>query len=644
MDRAASNRYRHDIDGLRAIAVAAVVIFHFSQTLLARGFLGVDIFFVISGYLIAGLVLRGLGENRFSIAVFYQRRIGRLIPALIALLLATSMAVTAIFLPADLEGYAKSLLASLFFVANIYFWRDTDYFSGSADQKPLLHLWSLGVEEQFYIFFPFLFLLLARHPRTLVPALGLLTGGSFAMNVWMLQIDGASPAFYLLPTRIWEFGIGALVALHCGADEFRHRHGRALRAFATILVTGGLFYGGMWPPSLPVAAPVVIGTALIIWVGAPQTSLTGRMLALAPVNFLGRISYSLYLWHWPLIVLTKYYLIRELTLAESCIVGLLALLVSMLSWKYVEEPFRARGAPFPNLAVRLIAGSAGVTAIAILLICTHGLPTRLSPEVASINRSVGTNYRCPVSRMVPFGASRACQLTLGNKGTDAADLILLGDSHAQMYAPIIADILDEQRKTGILVAINSCLPTVSFNISEECRRAAEVNLQAVRAIPSARTIIVAFNWQLYLNHIDRTERSGTDKGPKIVLEAVRDLARRLPGRRIFVVGMIEQPGFEVASVLSRQMAFGTRPLAPDSSPAASFQARFASILSGFDDVGGPTLIRPDLQQCDESKCYFVRDGIALFSDSNHVAVPALLTFKPAFADVLGANAGAMAAP
>jgi hypothetical protein len=368
------------------------------------------------------------------------------------------------------------------------------------------------------------------------------------------------------------------------------------------------------------------------------------MLALAPVNFLGRISYSLYLWHWPLIVLTKYYLIRDLTLAESCIVGLLALLVSMLSWKYVEEPFRARGAPFPKLAVRLIAGSAGVTAIAILLISTHGLPTRLSPEVASINRSVGTNYRCPVSRMVPFGASRACQLTLGSKGTDAADLILLGDSHAQMYAPIIADILDEQRKTGILVAINSCLPTVSFNISEECRRAAEVNLQAVRAIPSARTIIVAFNWQLYLNHIDRTERGGTDKGPKIVLEGVRDLARRLPGRRIFVVGMIEQPGFEVASVLSRQMAFGTRPLAPDSSPAASFKARFAFILSGFDDVSGPTLIRPDLQQCDESKCYFVRDGIALFSDSNHVAVPALLTFKPAFADVLGADGGAMGAP
>ena len=156
MERLPSMSYRYDIDGLRAIAVITVVIFHLFHNALPQGFLGVDIFFVISGYLICGILLRDIEKQRFSIVRFYERRIRRIAPAMLIVLLATSIAAAAILLPRDLEGYGKSLIASLAFVANIYFWRDSDYFSRAAENKPLLHFWSLGIEEQFYIFFPIL--------------------------------------------------------------------------------------------------------------------------------------------------------------------------------------------------------------------------------------------------------------------------------------------------------------------------------------------------------------------------------------------------------------------------------------------------------------------------------------------------------
>ena len=635
MDRASSSPYRRDIDGLRAIAVTAVVVYHLFHVVPARGFLGVDIFFVISGYLITGIISRDIAGKRFSITAFYQRRIRRLMPALLVMLVITSPVVAATLLPADLEGYGKSLIASLFFVANIYFWRDTGYFSAAADQKPLLNLWSLGVEEQFYIVFPVLLLLLTRRPRFLIPVIWILTIGSLALNISLVKAGGAVPAFYLLPARAWELGVGALVALHgCAAPG--DRFGHIARGAAALLILGGLFYGGGWPSWLPGAMPVVAGTALLIRAGAPDHSLTGRLFGLAPVNFVGRISYSLYLWHWPLIVIAKYYLIRDLSAAEASMVGLLSVLAAALSWKFVEKPFRVPRVPFRVVAGYSLAGAVGVTAIGAVLIATHGLPGRLSPEVASINRSVGTNYRCPISKLIPLGASRACDLTLDGKSVNAAEVVLLGNSHAQMYAPIVQDILSEQKRVGILVPIQGCLPTVSVNISRKCLAAAEANLDAVRAMSRVRTVIVAFNWPVDVPLVGKNGRAVPGDRVGAMIGGVEDLARRLPGRQVFIVGPIAQPGIEIASILSRQMAFGVRPLAKSSIPTAAFTARFAPIFSAFGKGSGVTLVRPDLYQCDLDNCYFVRNGLALFADSNHVAGPALATFKPAFAKALKA--------
>ena len=207
-------RYRADIDGLRAVAVLSVIFFHLSRQGFPGGYLGVDMFFVLSGYLITAIIWRELQEGRFSIVRFYDRRIRRIVPALLLLLFVTTLVSAVLLLPSDLMGYSRSLLATLVFSANVYFWRDTNYFSAAAEQKPLLHIWSLGVEEQFYVVFPILLLLAARWwPRHSLSVIVTLTMGSLAANAFAAFAGGQVPAFFLLPTRAWELGIGAALAL-----------------------------------------------------------------------------------------------------------------------------------------------------------------------------------------------------------------------------------------------------------------------------------------------------------------------------------------------------------------------------------------------------------------------------------------------
>lgn len=642
MNRNNSSEYRYDIDGLRAIAVTSVVIFHLFHNALSRGFLGVDIFFVISGFLISGIILKDIQKGRFTLLNFYERRIRRLMPALLFVLAFTIIASGFILLPADLEAFGKSIIASIFFVANIYFWRDTDYFSRAAEFKPLLHLWSLGVEEQFYIFFPIILVLLYRRRTVLVPTIWFLTIGSLSANIWLLTIGGAAPAFYLLPTRAWELGAGVLITLH-GQATLSPRAGMLARGGALLLLVGGLFYHGPWPWWLPVALPVVAGTAVLIWASAPIATATGQLLALRPINLVGQISYSLYLWHWPLIVLAKYYLVRDLTFSEAALVGLAAVAAAFFSWKYVEQPFRTRALSFRKVAKFSASGAAIALVAAFVVLITNGLPSRLSAEAASINRSVDTHYRCPVSQLFRFGASRACDLTLDGQDINAAEVVLLGNSHAQMYAPIIEKLLRKHKVAGALVPINGCLPTVSINISTECIDAARANLDAVNQLPELRTVIVALNWPLE-GLVGSNGRPVDTSRVEALTDAVHDLASQLGHRRVIVVGPIAEPDLDIASVLSRQIAFGVEPRAATSVAAEPFRAKFATVFERIGNRDGIRLVRPDLYQCTRTRCYFVKDGVGLFSDSNHLAQPALKFFAPAFEGILDHEVAAPAPP
>jgi len=618
--------------------VLSVVLFHLQRSALPGGYLGVDIFFVLSGYLITSIIWSEAQNRQFSIIRFYDRRIRRIMPALLLLLFLTTLASVALLLPADLIGYSKSLLATLTFVANIYFWRDTDYFSRTAEEKPLLHMWSLGVEEQFYILFPLILALLARWwPRGALPTIAILSIGSLAANMLALFLGGASPAFFLLPTRAWELGLGAVLALIPSYAVSRHTTVNLTAAIGALLVVIGITHPLQLLPIIPVALPAVTGAALLILAGQREYPTANRALCFRPLVFVGLISYSLYLWHWPIIVFAKYYLVRELSGPEMAAALGLMIACAIGSWHFVERPFRSKKMPIRTVRYGASAAMLAMVAAAAALIWSDGLPDRLSVEAAVINEAVGANYRCPVSDYVSFGNSRACLMNLPSRNPLDADVVLLGNSHAQMYAPVWASILADRGQTGLLVPVNHCLPTVKANLSRECIEVARRNLTELANLARARTVIIGLTWWHEADDlVDTTGHVADNRDNHALVSALDDLIDQLhhAGKHVILIGPIAQPGWDVASTVSRQLAFGHPVDRPTFMSAADFMRRFKFSLLHFgmrDDIG---YARPDQVQCSQDRCSYIIGGRSLFSDSNHIAAAELQRFRSLFEGVL----------
>lgn len=635
--------YRADIDGLRAVAVTSVIAFHLSRSWLPGGYLGVDIFFVLSGYLITLILWREAIKGQFSIIRFYERRVRRIMPALLLLLFVATAAAIVLLLPADLIGYGKSALATLTFVANIYFWRDTNYFSRAAEAKPLLHVWSLGVEEQFYIIFPLLIWVFARFwPRLTFPAVASLTFVSLASNFLALQVGGASPAFFLLPTRAWELGVGALIALMPPGLALRAASAGSLGLIGAIAVAMGVLSPLEMYGAVPVALPVVIGTALVIAAGQSGQSAVSRLLAAGPLPFIGLISYSLYLWHWPFIVFSQYYLVRDLNLKEMAVAVAGMTICSILSWRYVERPFRSRTVAARTVFLSAAAGAAALAIVASVLIWSDGLPSRMNGEAAAINAAVGTNYRCPVQNYLRLGQSRACELNLPSRKPADAKIALLGNSHAQMYAPVWESIFAEAGLPGLLVPANGCLPTVSVNISRECIHVAARNLAELVRLQSVKTVILGLTWEHAENALVNADGEIVDNGnDRALVAGLDDLIGRLRrfGKKVVLIGPIAYPGWDLPSEMSRDLAFGRPPDKPIYLPAGEFQQQFGPIIQHFEGRHDIGFARPDTALCDVSRCYYVLDGRSMFADASHIAQAELSRFRSIFSEALATQRG-----
>jgi peptidoglycan/LPS O-acetylase OafA/YrhL len=625
--------YRPDIDGLRAIAVAAVIAYHLVGARLPGGYLGVDIFFVLSGYLITSIIWREICDGSFSIVRFYDRRVRRIMPALLALLILSTIVAIGVLLPADLIGYAKSLLSTLVFIANFYFWRDTNYFSPNAEEKPLLHLWSLGVEEQFYILFPFLLLLIARFFRNgILPICILIVALSLGANVILDTFGGQSPAFFLLPTRAWELGVGAVVAV-LPVKIQSSTLSDLCAALGALLVALGIFATNALPSALPIAIAPVLGVALIVHAGAHRPTAVNRALGFRPLVFVGLISYSLYLWHWPVIVFWQYYLVRQFDSIQMAQALVVMSACAIASWHFIEKPFRSKTTP-----IRTVRYVTGATVILLALSASvmlrfQGFPERLNARAGMINSAVGTNYRCPITDYLAFGASRACAINLPSRKASDAVAVVLGNSHAQMYSPVWATIFKRRAIPAILVPLNACLPTVDANINRACNAAALSNLTEVLKLPYLRTVVIGLDWShetTGLVDADGHAVSNVDK--RGLVAALDGLVERLQvaGKHVILIGPIATPGWEVASVLSRQLAFGRPETRPAYLPTSEFLGEFKTAIEHFSMRGGATFVRPDLVQCPADRCYYLIDGRALFSDSSHIAQNELYRFDDEF--------------
>jgi peptidoglycan/LPS O-acetylase OafA/YrhL len=634
--------YRSDIDGLRAVAVLSVIAYHLFNKTLPGGFLGVDIFFVISGYLITNVIWREAIHKNFSIARFYERRVRRIMPAVLTVLIAASLAAIAVLLPMDLKGYAKSVFASLGFVANIYFWRDTNYFAQLAEEKPLLHVWSLGVEEQFYIIFPLFVVLCVRWRRSvLLPLTAVLVLLSLAANIFAVRIGGGLPAFYLLPTRAWEIGAGALLAL-APATKITNpwlRHGIGAAASALLLI--GLCLRGNQQPALggviPPALWAVAGTTMAIYLGKAGGSWFTRFLSMPVLVWIGLISYSLYLWHWPILVLTRYYLVRtNLSLVETAIVVALMFALAWGSWDYIERPFRNRTMPIGRVLAWVGCGCLVVALGAAAILVGKGFPSRFNVEAARINAAVGTGYRCNMNEYIPFGGSRGCLMSMPSRDPKDASVALIGNSHAQMYAPLVTDILRQNHRGGILVPLNSCLPMPDFNESSTCMNLAAKNLDAVEKLPRIRVVILAMTWGPFQAMYTPARPVPDESKAKFFAEGLDRLIESLEqhGKTVVLVGPVSIPGYDSASIVGRQLGFGHKVVEPLFSPESTFMAKQGDTIAHFASRNDIIFVRPDRIQCQQGRCDYFRGGSSLFADSNHIAEAALPLFRPVFQPAL----------
>ncbi len=465
------HKWRPDIQGLRAIAVLSVVMFHLGFWPLRGGFVGVDVFFVISGYLISQGIFVETAQFRFSLLRFYERRARRLLPVFLVTVLATTVLAFAVLLPAEFVNYAQSLVASSLFAANIYFFQKHNYFGPSPDSLPLLHLWSLGIEEQFYIVFPLLAFWVARFAARQQMAFIVLLGlGSFGLSTLMTH-RYPTAAFYLLPFRAFELLTGSYLALPETAPPQNSRSANVagwigLAALVAPIVgfSTQMDFPGAW------AAMPCLGTGLLIWAGTGQSPISTRLLSTGLLTFVGNISYSLYMVHWPLIVINGQLWPDMHPALRIPLLLALSVLISVLLFYAVEEPIRRtrvwRG------PVMLVSSAASLVMVAFLglgIIWVAGFPGRIKArsshyvsylqyDSASMIRS-GTCFMDPDQEPAKYNAG----FCLPKAGPEKQLAVLWGDSVAAHLYPGLSEALARHGFILGQATASACPPTIGYD-------------------------------------------------------------------------------------------------------------------------------------------------------------------------------------
>ena len=501
-ERKPNPHYRPDIDGLRAIAVLMVLgshLSHASTGKMSGGYIGVDIFFVISGYLITGAVWRDLQKGRFSLAGFYERRIRRIFPALLVVLAVSTLGVFLLFPPAQLVAYSYSLLAALLSYANFYFATQEGYFAPSYTQV-LQHTWSLGVEEQFYLVLPLCMMLISKWPlRSIKWFLGACWMLSFAWSCVLVFRD-VNATFYMPYTRAWELLSGSLLAMGL-FPAITRRWMREILASVSLLILLGCMMGysssTLFPG--PNAFIVCLASVMLLKVGETGQTLVTRPLSSKPATFIGLISYSLYLWHWPILVFLHLGLRhgwngrigwQRAPIALAC-VGL-----AYLSWRFVEQPFRSgRWKRLPRKQIFAWSGAAGavVAALAIGFIVDRGVQSRFSPRAIELSHFLGapaqmnTGVCFYASASEPLQSSKCLTPVPGRK-----NVLLLGDSHAAMLWYALKRNLPEVN----LMQLNGggCVPFPGNKDSKNCARISRFLFEQYlpKAVPDR--VVLSVRW------------------------------------------------------------------------------------------------------------------------------------------------------
>jgi len=504
--------YRADIDGLRALAVISVILFHISPKLLTGGFLGVDIFFVISGYLITGILIKDVLRNQqIDWVGFYKRRVLRIFPALISVVVITLIASYQILTPDDFLHLSASAFASLFSMANIFFYLfvDTGYFAADTAELPLLHLWSLGVEEQFYIIWPFIVFVLLTFlvKRNYILMVILVSSFLSMLAAQILLFSDFSFSYYMLPTRAWELMFGGWLAFwSMGRDQMHNKVANRLYLLGFFMVIISLVFLNEhdFIPGVG-ALPAVLGATLMIAGGQPSNSIFKKIMCQKWVVGIGLISYSAYLIHWPLLALIKYSL-HEITVVSGILVFVLILVLAKINYNFVETPFRNPNisnkkvfAYFFFIPVGVIAGFCVTVIFAIKMQLNFIYPWDEYKLIADTKPAYKYTYNCQYSQ---FDTTNFTETRCTFPAESSPNVLLIGDSNAAHFVGMIREFSTVQKVPFRNATQSSCpplltkqsLPWVDRQFQEACQRYRQVLIENVALYD---TIIVAGDWTDY---------------------------------------------------------------------------------------------------------------------------------------------------
>ncbi len=658
--------YRSDIDGLRAIAVLSVVLYHFGLPL-RGGFVGVDIFFVISGYLIGGILWREYDSTgRVWLRNFYARRFRRLAPAFFVVALVTTLLAYALMLPFEFREFGKSLIAATVYLSNVLFFRSAGYFDSASDEKPLLHTWSLAVEEQFYIFLPLFILVLARWRRGLLFGLIAVWAASFAACV-LLTPRMSEAAFFLFPFRAWEMLSGVLLAI------WSYETSRTARGYAVLSWLGLILIGvsilfipaGPLFPGILVIGPVV-GTVLLLANGAGDNSVN-RLLCHPYAVFFGLISYSLYLWHWPVFVLSTYLRDGHANLFESGLWMILSVGLAWLTWRFIENPVRY---------ARKLSGAfvfAGTACASIILLgvggwlfTQDGLPDRFDSR-AGVHIAASGDFlqdwsRCYIAQELPLDGLEVCPI-----GPDGEPKVLVwGDSHVRAYRDGLDLAAHEAQTPGIILWRAGCAPVFGMRKIEsaatraqdtQCTQANVQIKQALGRLDSVESVLLIGRWGYYaegrgvgFDQHNEIALFPTDMAPRddqVQAQLLAEVAETTVSYfhnhfdNVYVLRQTPEIPYYDSRKAAREAAHQGWPLAakPQTQNAVSrdmLAVRTALADAPWTDLaerGVITLIDPWPMFCEGALCHAVHGGVGQYFDNNHVTNSAAMRVRSLFQPV-----------
>ena len=643
--------YRADIDGLRAVAVLAVVIFHAFPALLPGGFIGVDIFFVISGYLISTIVFKALQGEQFSYADFYARRIRRIFPPLIFMIATTLVLGWHALLPVEYAQLAKHSLGGFGFVANILLWQESGYFDTAAEFKPLLHLWSLGVEEQFYLFWPVL-AVLAWRLKCVGWFLVMSFAGSFLTNVLTVESSPAA-AYFLLPARAWEMLAGAALAWvqfrHPTRLQFSSHSALMLAAMGITLISAGLVlidqhnaFPGWW-------ALLPVGGAVSLIAAGAANPVNRYLLSNRWMVGVGLISFALYLWHWPLLSLLRIVKGADVTAGMVIVAVAVAFLLSWLSYRFIETPIRSRKGWVPvtslvTLCVVLMGASSNIFVRDGLGFRLKDAQTKIESRALEWPDNLNRGDAC--KGMLPDDIDLDCLVADPHRRPTA---IILGDSHANHYYWGLAEQLAPLGVNLMQLAEGGCMPLYGVAVSDEgvlddCRKPMGAALDHAISDDAIETIFLGGRWMSYIS--GRELKDGPDYVPDETLQLPDDPeAQGLDREAVFSKAM--------SATLDRLVASGKQVMFMHAVPELPFHTReciswspnrfvsrvprticavdydvireraeeYLPLLNGLLSRY-PTLriFDPTPLLCDRTQCTARADGMLLYRDDDHLSL------------------------